>query len=63
MSQSLLFSQLIKNNLSNSCQIARYKIPLLFIAADAGVRKFLIGCAVMGKLLAGILAYISERQT
>ena len=33
--------------------------PLLFIAVDASVRKFLIGLAVMSNLL----ACISERQT
>ena len=41
-----------------------YKNPHLFISADAGVCKFLIGWAVMSQsnLLAGILACISERQ-
>ena len=38
---------------------ACYKNPLLFISADAGVRKFLIGWAVMSNLLACILACIS----
>ena len=42
---------------------ACYKNPLLFIAADAGVCKFLFGWAVMNNLLACILACISERQT
>ena len=42
---------------------ACYTNPLLFIVADAGVRKFLFGWAVMNNLLACILACISERQT
>ena len=42
---------------------ACYKNLLLFISADAGVRKFQIGCAVMSNLLACILACINERQT
>ena len=41
---------------------ACYKDPLLFISADAGVRKFLIDGAVMSNLLACILAYISVRD-
>ena len=42
---------------------ACYNNPLLFISADAGVRKFQIGWAVMSNLLACILACINERQT
>ena len=41
---------------------ACYKNPLLFISADAGVRKFLIGWAEMSNLLACILACISVRE-
>ena len=41
---------------------ACFKNPLLFISAGAGVRKFLIGCAVMSNLLACILACISVRD-
>ena len=41
---------------------ACYKNPLLFISADAGVCKFLIGWAVMSKLLACILGCISVRD-
>ena len=40
---------------------ACYKNPLLFISANAGVRKFLIGWAVMSNLLACIVACM--RQT
>ena len=41
---------------------ACYKNPLLFISADAVIRKFLIGWAVMSNLLACILACISVRD-
>ena len=42
---------------------ACYKNPLLFSSANAGVRKFLIGWAVMSNLLSCILACINKRQT